>query len=237
MARLPATLTLVHVTARSGNRKTGDIPVTYRPMTTCEPTCEFLPTNSGGCYGTGRIFGIARKYAQTATVDSIRTKLAHVAPNARFLRDRVVGDIVTASGGIDHPYMRAIATLARERGLIAFGYTHAWRRFKPADVERVARAGYVLNASCETRADIRAAINLGMPTVIASDLVEDGETFATPDGRALRVVTCPAQTREGTTCATCGLCARANRAAVVRFHIHGTARKRATATVNLREDH
>lgn len=231
-------LPLVHLTARSGNSKTGEIPVTYRPMSTCEPTCAFLPTGTtGGCYGTGRIFAIAAKFAQatvsySALVDRMRKGLS---PSARYLRDRVVGDIVTENSEIDHNYISGIADLAREFQLIAFGYTHAWRRFSKDDVARVAATGYVMNASCETRADVRAAIDLGMPVTIASDLVTEGETFTRPDGTTARIVTCPAQTRENVTCASCGLCAKANRAAIVRFEIHGMAKKRAGAAVAARE--
>lgn len=230
---LTRTLTDIHLTARSGNSKTGPIPVTYRPMSTCPAECPFL---GNGCYGTGRIFALANKYAATMRAVDMLAKLAHRDPNARFLRDRVVGDILDGSGAIDHEYVETVAAVAIAAGLIPFGYSHVWRRFTAADVRRIARTGYVMNASCETREDVRRAINLGMPAVIASDILEDGETFERPDGVTLRVVTCPAQTRDDTTCATCGLCARAERRSVVRFHIHGTARRRAADTVRKLED-
>lgn len=253
LARALADIPAVHVTAQSGNAKTGPIPVTYRPVTTCAHDCAFLPTSHaeqlvregkrsadlptiGGCYGTGRIFGMAGKYAATVSRESIRAKLANAPRSARYLRDRVVGDVVDESGEIDHAYIEAIADLATEADLVPFGYTHAWRKMTRDDVDRIADAGYVMNASCETRDDVRQAIDLGMPVTIASDIVEDGETFTRPDGKTLRVVTCPAQTREGTTCASCGLCAKPERAAVVRFEIHGTARKRAAQTVANREN-
>ncbi len=207
-------------------------------MSTCEPTCAFLPTGDiGGCYGTGRIFAIAAKFAQATVAYSalVERMRKGISPSARFLRDRVVGDIVTDTSDIDHNYISAIADLAREFALIPFGYTHAWRRFTRDDVARVAATGYVMNASCETREDIRAAIDLGMPVTIASDTIGEGETFIRPDGTSARIVTCPAQTRDNVTCASCGLCARANRAAIVRFEIHGMAKKRAGAAVAARE--
>lgn len=241
-------LTNIHITAQSGNTKTGNIPVTYRPMTTCANDCPFLPKTyaaelvaagkrdpnipaNGGCYGTGRIFGMAKKFAGTVTLADIRGKLSRAHKSARFLRDRVVGDVMTDTGEIDHPYIGAIAELAREFDLVPFGYTHAWREFSRQDVAQVKKTGYVMNASCETRADIRAAIDLGFPITIASDVIGEGETFARPDGKTLRVVTCPAQSRENVTCADCGLCAKPERAAIVRFNIHGTAKKSAANTV------
>lgn len=241
-------LSNIHLTPQSGNAKTGNIPVTYRPMTTCAIGCPFLPKSyaaelvaqgkrdasipaNGGCYGTGRIFGMAAKFSQTVPVTELRAKLSRAAKSARFLRDRVVGDVMTDAGEIDHDYIESIAGLANEFDLIPFGYTHAWRDFTRDDVARVKETGYVMNASCETRDDVRAAIDLGFPVTIASDLINDGETFTRPDGKDLRVVTCPAQTRENVTCASCGLCAKSERAAVVRFNIHGTARKSAANTV------
>lgn len=232
------TLPLVHLVARSGNAKTGDIPVTYRPMTTCPTDCPFLPTGDiGGCYGTGRIFGIASKYATPVIpYDDLSAKLGKASRSARFLRDRVVGDVLDADGNVDMAYILAMAALGADHGLTVFGYSHAWRRFTPAEVAETAASGYVLNASCETREDVQAAIDLGMPAVIASDNVADGETFVTPDGKTRRIVTCPAQTREGVSCASCGLCAKGDRAAVVRFQIHGTARNRAGRAVASREN-
>jgi hypothetical protein len=247
-----AQIPLVHFTPQSGNAKTGNIPVTYRPMKTCATDCTFLPESyaaelvaaglrdpsipaAGGCYGTGRIFGMAKKYAATVTVGEVRAKLSKAAKSARFLRDRVVGDVMTESGQIDHEYIENVAALAIEADLIPFGYTHAWPKMTREDVAQIAATGYVMNASCETRDDVRAAIDLGMPVVIASDLVADGETFTRPDGSTARIVTCPAQTREAVTCASCGLCARKDRAAVVRFEIHGTSKKRAAAAVSIRE--
>ena len=179
---------------------------------------------------------MAKKFAATVTLSDIRAKLSRAHKSARFLRDRVVGDVMTEDGKVDHDYIQKIAGLAHEFDLVPFGYTHAWKEFAAADVAQIKETGYVMNASCETRADIRAAIDLGMPVTIASDVITEGETFARPDGKTLRVVTCPAQTRENVTCADCGLCAKPERAAIVRFNIHGTAKKSAASTVSELEE-
>ena len=220
----------VQIVAKSGNSKTGPIPVTYRPERTCEPTCPLL---GAGCYGTGRIFGIAEKYARDTTRAEASAKLGKVSADARYLRDRVVGDVITTADDgslvFDIEYVEAIAEVALEHDLRPFGYSHAWRRMTADDVERTAAAGYVLNASCETVSDVEQALALGLPATIANDDVPEGTTIS-----GKRVVTCPAQTREGTSCATCGLCAKPQRAAVVRFQIHGTAKNKARASVAAR---
>jgi hypothetical protein len=224
----------LHVVARSGNTKTGDIPVTYRPMRTCEPTCPFLPSkDSGGCYGTGRIFAMAEKLTGERSADDVDATLAKRNPAARYMRDRVVGDVidVDADGSVtvDVEYIEAVADAAARNDLTAFGYSHAWPRFTPEDVARMAASGYVMNASCETPADVDAALAMGLPATIANDDVAEGAMIG-----GGRVVTCPAQTRDDVDCASCGLCAKPQRKAVVRFLIHGTAKRKATAAVAAR---
>jgi len=72
-------------------------------------------------------------------------------------------------------------------------------------------------------------VSLGFPVVVANDDLAEGEMIA-----GKRVVTCPAQTRDDVTCMSCGLCAKPHRAAVVRFLIHGMARKKAARAVSAR---
>lgn len=229
-------LTNVHIVATSGNAKTGPMPVTYRPVQTCPRTCAFLPKSeggNGGCYGTGRIFGIASKYAtaETSHADAV-AKLNRAPRGAKYMRDRVVGDIVAPDGTADVDYLTSIAAAAAAVDLTPFGYTHGFDLLTPGDVQRVAAAGYVLNASCETIEDVRRAVAKGLPaTIVAGPELEDGTEVRTHDGMR-RVVTCPAQTREDVSCASCGLCAKPRRAAVVRFLPHGTAVRQAEASID-----
>lgn len=220
------------VIPHSANKKTGQMTVTYRPMDTCPPDCVFLPSGPiGGCYGTGRNFAMAGREAATLTVDKavelIETRRPKKAKEtARYLRDRVIGDVITGQGTLDRDYVQAIAEVAKRLSLIAYGYTHAWTRFTSRDVRFIQRTGYVMNASCETVEDVEAAVGLGLlPTIVNDDLPE-GAMIA-----GYRVVTCPAQTHEDVTCASCGLCAKTQRAALVRFRIHGTAKQRASQAV------
>lgn len=221
-------LTNVLIVPKSNNSKTGGIPVTYRPVSTCPTDCPFLPTGEiGGCYGTGRIFGMARKYAGETDVESATWKIRLGKDrSARYLRDRVVGDVVTDEGALDRDYVAGISAVATDNKLVPFGYTHAWRLFTPDDVAFLRGTGYVMNASVETHADAQRAIDLGLPTVIVDDDTDEGATVA---GR--RLVTCPAEVRDDVNCASCGLCAKPNRSVLIRFTIHGTARAKARKAV------
>lgn len=217
----------VHLVAISSNSKIGPMPATYRGRETCPTDCAFL---NNGCYGDGRIFGLAHKYASSLTIDKAREILRRARADARYLRDRVVGDLVNSRGLFDMHYVRAIARLAREHGLTVFGYTHAWRMLSRDDVAAIRATGYVMNASCETVEDVRHAISLGMPTVITNDNVPEGLTV---DGK--RIITCPQQIRANVTCASCGLCAKPERKVIIRFLVHGGGKKRARAAIASRE--
>ena len=121
----------IQVSAKSGNSKTGPIPTTGRPMTTCPQDCPFLPTGEiGGCYATGRINATTEKWSSDMSVSAIVDKInkgKHKA--ARFFRDRVVGDVMTKFGHIDYDYIQAMGLVAEKTGLVGFSYTHAWRMF------------------------------------------------------------------------------------------------------------
>jgi hypothetical protein len=65
------------------------------------------------------------------------------------------------------------------------------------------------------------------PILAADALPSDAPaSLVTPGGR--RVVTCPAQLREGVTCKTCRLCSRSDRSVVVGFRAHGSQAKGAS---------
>lgn len=222
-------LTNTHIVAQSGNAKTGVMPVTYRTSDTCPTDCPLLPRSlggAGGCYGTGRIFGIAGKYATIMSESQAVAKLGRAPRDARYMRDRVVGDLVAPDGTFDRDYVQAIARVAGKVGLTVFGYSHAWRLMSADDVAETSASGYVLNASCETESDVREAVMLGLPTVLAGDSWTVGEMVA---GR--RVVQCPAQVRSDVTCASCGLCAKPARACTVLFTLHGGSAKLAAASI------
>jgi hypothetical protein len=223
--------------AKSGNRKTGPIPVTYRSEDTCPTTCPFLPSGAiGGCYTTGRIMAQAERHGKGYTAHSLAKVFVAAEAGARYARDRVSGDIVE-NGAVDTGYLAMVAEAAAlasdiresfgDSRITPFGYTHAQDMLTEDDVAQVKATGYTLNASCETEGDVVRALALGMPAVIATDEVSHGDTLA---GR--RVVQCPATSRDDVTCASCGLCAKdyENRP-VILFPIHGVARNKARRAV------
>jgi len=53
--------------------------------------------------------------------------------------------------------------------------------------------------------------------------IDTPEKTYTPEGR--KIIVCPAQSRDDVTCKSCGLCARADRDAIIGFRAHGTREK------------
>lgn len=223
----------VLVIPRSGDSKTGPIPVTYRPLATCPPTCPLYPVpgESGGCYGTGRLFGFGARARDDTVADILERIGPHIDRSARIMRDRIVGDLAGRSGRMSRRYVRAVSAVADGLSLPLFGYTHMWDRMSPDDVRYVRDLGYTLNASVHTGPQVVAAIGRGFPVALASDTIPDGTRIA---GRT--VVLCPAVKRPGITCNDCRLCGRWDRSTIVRFPLHGPARNLARAAIERLSD-
>jgi hypothetical protein len=104
----------------------------------------------------------------------------------------------------------------------AYTYTHAWR-----DVPRKAWEGVSVLASVESVKDAKRALKRGYAPAIIVDHFE-GDRASTVDG--IRLIPCPAQTKDDVSCADCRLCMNADRLVSTRssvaFAAHGTqARK------------
>lgn len=209
------------VVAGSRNGKTGACAVTYRTAESCPPEC---PLRGAGCYARGRIFGIPARLGLEEDGSSYAAVRALVGtPADPPVRANVCGDVLTAEGEPDRPYLAALAEVASS-GRPVFTYTHAWRRLSPQDAP-----GVTVNASCDSAEDISAAVAAGWPTVVTDTGDADTLIGSTVAGR--RVVQCPAQDREGLTCAQCRLCARPERRSTVAFVVHGSGRRLATQSI------
>jgi hypothetical protein len=96
-----------------------------------------------------------------------------------------------------------------------------------AAIKNANAQGFTINLSANglNHADKLAALGIGPVCTILPD--QNPVNRTTPQGR--KVVICPAQTRDNTTCATCGLCQRADRSVIVGFMPHGSQQKKALA--------
>lgn len=216
-------MTRTLVVSASRNGKTGAAAVTYRTADTCPVSC---PLRGSGCYARGRIFGIPARLGREAGEGYAELDaLAGTLPQGGIVRANVSGDLLDDTGAPDRPYLASLARLAASRPDAAvFTYTHAWRDLAP-DLA----PGVTVNASCESAADLERATAAGWPTVLTDPGGPDSLIGSTVAGR--RVVQCPAQVREGLTCAECRLCARPSRRSTVAFTVHGSGKAQASRAI------
>ena len=218
---------------KSGNEKTGPIAATY---TGTDRTCTDCPhKGTGSCYyesgfrtrGLNARLNTAAKAQKASTLRIAKAEaraidglLTSGRVKHRPLRIHVGGDAPTAEAAA------LIAGAARrfsERvDAPAYTYTHAWR-----DVPRSAWEGVSVLASVETLKDAKKALKRGYAPAIIVDHF-DGDKASVVDG--VRLIPCPAQTKDDVSCADCRLCMDADKLvqinAAVAFAAHGTqARK------------
>jgi hypothetical protein len=158
----------------------------------------------------------------TTFVQSIRKLDA-----GQIWRHNQAGDL---SGKGNRINTRDLGRIVRaNKGKRGFTYTH-----KPPLLGKNARAivdanaaGFTVNLSANglSHADELKSYDLGPVVAIVPDDAPD--KGVTPAGN--RWITCPAQTREGVTCATCKLCSVATRSVIVAFKAHGTSKRKAAA--------
>ena len=222
---------MASLVVRSGNRKTGPIPVSMTDQTSCPTSCVF---RDAGCYAE---FGKLRMHwenvAKSGESWAAFCRTVAALPLATLWRHNEAGDLPGVGDAIDR---RALQLLVRANaGKRGFTFTHKPLR-AAADRHAVAAAnaaGFTINLSADTLAQADALAELGVGPV-AVVLPADAPTRAskTPGGRS--VVVCPNDTA-GMTCEACRLCAHATRKAIVGFRAHGQASALVSTLVTLRK--
>ena len=222
-----------HITLVSANAKVGPIPVTTTAGQSCPDACPLKTTNAGGCYaGSGPLAIHWKAVTNGSRGLDYADFLASIAnlPDGQLWRHNQAGDLYGQNDTIDADALGALAIVnAGKRG---FTYTHkpvigsdqtaVNNRKAVADANA---AGFTVNLSANDtgHADQLAALDIGPVVTIMP--IDAPALSQTPEGR--RVVICPAQTRDDVTCATCKLCARADRSTIIGFRAHGTGAKKA----------
>jgi hypothetical protein len=221
-----------HLTRSSSNEKTGPIPVSTSPASTCPDSC---PLKDKGCYVVGpikwhwdKVSRGERGNAWEVFLDELRS-----LPRGQLWRHNQAGDLPGNNEEILPEFLKDLVNA--NQGRKGFTYTHKpvlSEQAGPVESNRAAikeanAQGFTINLSANglNHADRLAALGIGPVCTILPD--QNPVNRVTPQGR--KVVTCPAQTRDNTTCATCGLCQRADRSVIVGFMPHGSQQKKALA--------
>lgn len=220
----------------SKNQKLGPIAATMTSGETCPEACEL---KDAGCYGE---FGLLKMHWAEVSQHGLSfgpfLDLVASLPEGALWRHNVVGDLMGRGNRLDVDALRLL-TMANE-GRRGFTYTHK-PCFDGADwmaLYEATRAGFTVNLSCNglDHLDQMTALGLagaplGLPAVV---VLPKGTAGSVVSPRGVRVIVCPAETRENVTCATCGICARADRKFAIGFPAHGQWAEKVTQLVDLR---
>jgi hypothetical protein len=225
----------INLIPKSRNAKTGPIPVSTTSSETCPPSCAFF---GRGCYAqaTSYIHHLWKRldggdYKFALSWKEFLAEIRQLPPGALW-RHNQAGDLPGAGDTLDTKALGALVeATAHARG---FTYTHKplTRSAERTAVAAANRNGFVINLSGNnpTHADTLADLQVGPVVTVLPDSIHGNMTLHTPAGR--RIVVCPATYRDDITCASCRLCAVADRKVVVGFPAHGASHKRVSAIAN-----
>lgn len=223
----------VSLALRSGNRKTGPIPVSITDRASCPSSCSF---HERGCYAE---FHQVRAHwervgRQGMTWRAFCDEVARL-PEGTLWRHNEAGDLPGRGDELDVDALGAL--VEANRGRRGFTYTHKHRPELYEVLRWANLEGFTINLSADSleQADSLFQDGEGDDVTVAGPVVvvlpEDApdEGVRTPAGR--RVVICPAQTAAQLTCATCELCSHPFRRSIVGFRAHGQYRHLVTELV------
>jgi hypothetical protein len=206
------------------NAKTGKMPVSTTSEVTCPHNC---PLKRAGCYAEGGPLAIHwRKITSGERGTDLAGFAAKVAslPEGQIWRHNQAGDLPGDRTRINLHDLREI--VKANRGRRGFTYTHY-----PMDVLGNAEAireanegGFTINLSADNTDQVDTLAEYG-PVCVT---VPTDTPKVTRTAKGTRIVVCPAQVRNGVTCATCQLCQRADRDYAIAFRVHGAGAKKVT---------
>lgn len=212
----------------SRNAKTGPIPVT----TTSEETCpESCPLKKHGCYAeSGPLALFWRKVTARQAGLSWQAALREIRklPKGTLWRHNQAGDLPGNGDAIDKAAL--LELIAANRGKRGFTYTH-----KPAlpgseNAYLVAMAnlsGFAVNLSADNLQEADQLADLAIAPVVVVLPADQTRATKTPSGKPVAI--CPATISDNVNCASCGLCAKIDRKAIVGFPAHGASKRKASA--------
>lgn len=224
----------VHLVYKSGNVKTGPIPVSVTEKASCPPSCPF---QGSGCYAeTGPLalhwakVGVSRGTDWGAFCEKISQ-----LPEGQIWRHNAAGDLPGEGDTLD---VAALDLLVESnKGKRGFTFTH-----KPLTAENISTIkaanenGFTINLSANNLDQADQYVSLGAgPVVVVLPSDSPDDAFRTRGGN--QVVVCPAVTARGEAigmnCAKCGLCSIPTRKSIIGFPAHGNRRRKVDALVVL----
>ena len=155
-------------------------------------------------------------------------------PRGHIFRHNVAGDLPGFEANDELINSSFLAALTQaNKGKRGYTYTHK-NPFIPENAAAIAAAnkgGFTVNLSADNIAEADSFVKLGIAPVAVVLPETQTKNFKTPEGN--QVIICPATKADSQmTCLQCGLCAKADRKAIVGFPAHGTQKKAASEIAN-----
>jgi hypothetical protein len=209
----------VHLSLKSGNVKTGPIPVSTTSRATCPVDCAVR----SACYAASGPLALhwsAVSSGARGTDWSGFVGAISALPDGQLWRHNQAGDLPGNGHTVDPV---ALGQLVHANiGKRGFTYSH----YQDADslqwIRHANAWGFTVNLSANDLQDADTLADTGAgPVVVVLSSTQSTNTV-TPKGR--RVVVCPATQRDDVSCATCQLCQR-QREVIVGFPAHGTRKR------------
>ena len=231
----------VHLSKKSSNKKLGGIASSTTSADSCPITCGLYKE----CYAKkgpqSWHWNKVSKGERGTDWLTFCSDVEKLKPNSLF-RHNVSGDLPYVEHykgetwrSIDTKKLDQLQCATVNAGVTLYTYTHTHTDIKYGDsnletIKRFSQPGFVINISTET---IRTAAkyHLDGHDVVITDTglfnfaVNNTKqykqlTTIKYGGESIKVVACPEQYTNSATCATCKLCARANRDFIVCFKQH-----------------
>ncbi len=228
-----------HLTTKSSNKKLGGLPASTSSKETCPLSCGLY----NKCYAKRgpQSWHWAKVTKQERGTDwqGFLNQIKKLKPGS-LMRHNVSGDLPTLNycNALDLLKLQQLRQTVEETGISLYTYTH-WHTdesFGPANlqaVKRYSKPGFVINISTENVDDAGFFNSVGFDVVITDSSVFELAVRAIQDNKQLLrvqsveeidqsfdVIPCPEQYTDSATCASCKLCARADRNFVIAFKEH-----------------
>ena len=213
-------------TPQSKNEKTGPMGNTYTDGNSCPTRCPF---KNSGCYA--EFGGPSWTWKKASlTLSELKDKVQATTFKGQIIRHNVAGDIaLEGTSTVDVNLVKALSDIYRGRK--AYTYTHCQVDDNLIDAVQYARkAGFTINVSCETKAEVKNAKQHGLNAVLVvaeqpkkKRWTEDGITY----------IRCKNET-DGMLCIQCQACTK-NRKTVPVLTVHGSGFKKAAKAIMLKQ--
>jgi hypothetical protein len=211
-----------HLIKKSGNAKTGAIPVTYSARSTCPDAC---PLKKNGCYAEDYFTAMTWNKVDNGKLGKEWTEFCEdirTINDGQLWRHNVAGDLPPIDADTIDADKLAMLVDAN-KGKKGFTYTHyPDSAHNIAAVRHANDNGFTINLSGNNLDHAADLARHGLPVVA---IVPIDHPSATTHYKGHKIITCPATYRDEVTCATCKLCAVSDRNSIVAFPAHGAKKK------------